>query len=360
MRSTIYFTGSTIFTFSRKDAKDAVPDENLGILTAWLISNPDHEHAGNSLHTHTPKYAVIGRDVGGGSAQIGLKRTIDYDIRIEDVCYDPTGVVVDGSFLDYVPCLGNLRPDVQDLIENPRYIKRKVVIPHGRIRAGAIISWDWHGKLPARVAYMGTRYGGFATNEVIVDIGDDDDIDADDNDCYLRIAPGNGDDRQDKREERFWPSVKGAPSSDMIDPNRVEVSISNLPARRRRPVFWGLHFQDLFRAAGYPALDYADTPQYQSFEAAALAYDDYEWTNDLKMGKPDQPFPFIINPRADLLAGIERAQTEYVVEGEVPTPASARQRGEGIPSDDGGSGGSGGMHMGHDPHNTEVCPFVSK
>lgn len=369
MNSIIHITGSAIFTFSQKDAKDAVPNENLGTLTVWLISQPKHPaHPANPLHTHTPKYAVIGRGVDGGEEQHGVKRTFDNDMTIEDVCYDATGVVVDGSFLDYVPCLGKLRPDIQFTAANPAYITRKIVIPHGRIRAGSIISWDWHGTLPARVAYMGTRYGGFATNEVIIEIGDDDDIDKDDKTCYLRITHGDAEDEQNRREEKFWPLVKGAATSDMIAPNRVELDISNLPARRRRQVFWGWHFQDLFRAANYPPLDYVNTPQYQSFEAAARAYDAYELRNDLMMSNPDQSFPFLIDPRADLLAGIEAAQTEYMVEGPIPTPASARQSGEGIPGSEvpaaerrGPRGGrAGGRHAGHDPHNTEVCPFVSK
>ena len=55
------------------------------------------------------------------------------------------------------------------------FITKKIVIPNGRIRAREFISWEWHGKTPARVAFMDTSFQGYCANEVVVDIGDDSD-----------------------------------------------------------------------------------------------------------------------------------------------------------------------------------------
>jgi len=359
MRSRIIFRGLTLFTFER-NWEDAGPNENLGTLTAWLVSDP--EHVENPLHRHSPRYAIVGRDVADPTGKwLGTPNDIVADMTIQDICYDPTGVVVDRSFLDYVPCLDDLRPDVEHSGEDATYIQRRITIPRGRIRAGEFISWDWYGKTPVRVGYMGTRYGGFATNEVIVDIGDDDDMNnVDDPKCYLEITHGKagGGNKQAGKQHKAWPLVKRGEMSENMDPNTVEVLISNLPARRRRPVFWGLHFQTLFQAAGYPPDDYMQTPQFVAFEAAARAYDAYEWRNDSGLLKAQQPFPFIIDPRADRLARIAEAPQPYVVHDPPPTPASVRQSGEGIPAGTGGKRKSHGG-MGHDPLNREICPFAS-
>lgn len=354
MRTRIIFRGLTLFTFDKKDAASAGPNENLGTMTAWLITSPDPQHRQDPLHTHKPRYTALGRNVDpNGPGQNGAKQDIVGNMTIRDVCYRDTGVVVDGSFLDYVPSFHDLRPDVANPTIDPQYVQRKIDITQGRVRTGEFIFWDWYGKTPARVGYMGTRYGGFATNEVIVDIGDDDDFEADDPKCYLEITHDqNG---PNERVEKLWPLIKGGNSSDDIDPNSVEVVITNLPARRRRPVFWGLHFQTIFEALGCPPLAYTGTPQYIAFEGAARAYDAYEWQQDQMMVKSTQPFPFIVDPKADILSGIARAPAPYAVNGAPPTPVAVRQSGEGIPPR-----GHGTMSRpaGHDPHNTEICPYV--
>jgi hypothetical protein len=354
MRTRIIFRGLTLFTFETKDAANAGPNENLGTMTAWLISSPNPNHAGDPLHTHKPRYAALGRDVDSKNhGHNGVKQDIDADLTIRDNCYRDTGVVVDGSFLDYVPSFRDLRPDFQQQRLDLSFVKRKIIIPQGRVRTGEFIFWDWYGKTPARVGYMGTRYGGFATNEVIVDIGDDDDFDADDPKCYLEITHDKGGPNQ--RVEKLWPLAKGRNFSDDIDPNTVEVVITNLPARRRRPVFWGSHFQMIFDALGCPPLDYTGTPQYVAFDGAARAYDAYEWQHDQMMVQPTQPFPFIVDPKNDVLSGIARAPVPLIVNGAPPTPVAMRQSGEGIP---GGGGGSPGARHLHDPHNTEICPYL--
>jgi hypothetical protein len=350
MRARIIFRGLTLFTFE-KNSRGAAADDNLGLLTAWLVSDPTH--ASMPLHHHTPLYALVARDVDSpdGPGHSGAKREIGSDMRIELVNHKnpPSGVVVDQSFLDYVPSLGDLHWYQGSRVQDPAYITRKIEIPSGRIRAGEFISWDWRGKTPARVAYMGTQFEGYGANEVIVDIGDDADIDADDSDYFLSIS--------DLRNKLWlWPRVKGSDVSNDIDPNTVEVMISNLPARRRRAVFWGLHYPALFQAAGYPPRDYTTSQQYQTFEATAKAYDPYEWGNDAMMVQAGQPFPFIANPDGDVLGPIGNAARESSIT--KPPSSPGRQRGEGIPKDKGNGGHQhGGKHAGHDPQNTQICPF---
>lgn len=352
MRSRIIFRGLTLF-MSEKPSQGAAAGDNLGTLTAWQVSDP--AHAKMPLHTHKPRYAAIGRDVNNpnGPGYSGVKNDITSDLRIEHVGNKAAaGVVVDGSFLDHVPCLGDLHWYQGSRVQNPTYIMRKIEIPSGRIRAGEFIVWDWQGKTPARVGYMDSAFVGYASSEVIVDIGDDDDIDSDDPKSFLRITDG-------KKEEKIWPRVKGGATDDDIEANVVEVEITNLTARRRRPVFWGLHFQALFQAAGYPSRDYTGTAQYRAFEAAARTYDAYEWGNDAMMVSAGQPFPFIVDPSAETLDPVARAGEPPIIAGAPSTPVSTRQSGEGIPGGGGGSmGGMGGMRgMGHDPANTQLCPF---
>jgi len=351
MRTRIIFRGLTAFT-TEKPSRGAAAGDNLGTLTAWQVSDPTH--ATMPLHKHTPRYAVIGRDVNNpnGPGFSGMKTDITSDLRIEYVgSKAAAGVIADGSFLDFVPCLGELHWYKGSRVQNPSYIMRKIEIPNGRIRAGEFIAWDWYGKTPAKVGYMDTPFTGYGANEVIVDIGDDDDIDKDDPKSYLRITDG-------KREEKIWPRVKGGATDDDIESNVVEVEITNLTARRRRPVFWGLHFQALFQAAGYPARDYTGNPQYRAFEAAAKAYDAYEWGNDAMMVDAGQPFPFIVDPKAEALDRIAQGAEPSVVNGPPSTPPSTRQSGEGIPGGGGTMGGMSGMRgMGHDPANTQLCPF---
>lgn len=340
MRARIIFRGLTLFEFS-KGTEGAKPNDDRGELTAWLISDPKHE--GMPLHHHKPYWGLNGRNVGSptGPGRIERKKRIPHDMRIELV--DPNlpkeGVRVEGSFLDYVPRLGDLH---KGPVEHPddSLVARKIVIPTGRIRAREFISWDWHGNTPARVAYMDTPFQGYGANEVIVDIGDDSDIHAHDDRKFLSVT-GKG------LERRLWAHTKGGDLIDDIDPNTVELLITNLTARRRRPIFWGLHFQLLFDAVGFAQRSYAGGPEFGAFVNAARAYDPDEWRTDSMM-PTNQPFPYIIDPRQEILPGIGPSGP-VTLKGPPPTPTFGRQKGEGLPG--------APMGTGMDPLNTEICPF---
>jgi hypothetical protein len=186
---------------------------------------------------------------------------------------------------------------------------------------------------------------------VIVDIGDDSDIDQHDARKYLGVT-----DLSNNRMRRLWPHAEGAATDESIDPNTVELLITNLPARRRRAVFWGLHFQTLFDAGGYtrrPAYD--NTRQYTDFVTAARSYDDYEWDNDVGAMGIGHPFPFLTDPKNDKLDAIGNVGAGQAM---VPPQPPGRGAKEGIPkAPPHQHGGTTGMSMGHDPENTQICPF---
>ena len=121
---------------------------------------------------------------------------------------------------------------------------------------------------------------------------------------------------------------RAARSVDDIDPNTVELQVTNLTARRRRPVFWGLHFQLLFEAAGYPPRDYTNEPQFQAFVRAANDYDPDEWRNDSEDG--DKP-PLPVHHRSDErdVPG-DREVSRAIITGPPPAPPG-RKKGEGLP-----------------------------
>ena len=93
-------------------------------------------------------------------------------------------------------------------------------------------------------------------------------------------------------------------------------------------MFWGLHFQLLFEAAGFAPRDYRNEPEFQAFVRAANDYDPDEWRNDSGMAI-HHPFPYIIDPTSETLPGIAKG-SRGVIKGPPPTPPG-RKKGEGVP-----------------------------
>jgi hypothetical protein len=303
---------------------------------------------------HVAKIGIDGRDCNTGALCSGVKQRFATSMRVEQKGLShPPGVTVDQSFLDYVPCLPELHGHTWKGLDR-RFITRSIEIPSGRVRTGDFISWYWLGNTPATVGYMDTVFGGFGANDVIVEIGDDSDINSDDRKKYLEVSA------EDKCDE-YWPRVKGNQLDDDIEPNTVELVFTNLTTRRRRPVFWSLHYQAVFDAAGFPRRHYVKTAQFKALEKAAMAYDAYEWQADRAMISvdPGQPFPFLSNPRKDVRDKIAPAASPYIVKG--PPPFTGRQRTEAVPM---GKSPIGMPDMpkkttgpkGHDPENSQICP----
>jgi hypothetical protein len=353
MRARIIFRGLTLFV-GEESTKGVEAGFNMRKLTAYLISDP--KHASMPLHNHRPYWGLIGRDrgkaTGRGRAQTKIQVPAVTTIQLKGYG-EPTGVTVAQSFLDYVPCLSELHWATSPGIQN-EFITRRVEILGGTIRARDFIAWDWHGNTPSEVAYMDTKFRGFGANEVVVDIaGDDLDLKYYRKNKYLSVT-GAG------VNEELWPRVKGAATDQDIDPNTVEILFTNLPARRRRAVPWGIHFQTLVDAAGYPPRlnkkgdrEYQNKAQYKAFVAAAKRYDAYEWQSDVDAMGIGQPFPFFIDPTKNRLAKLAPVRRAAMPVN--PTPVAGRKAGEGIPADNRG-GKHGHQSMGHDPDNYLICP----
>jgi hypothetical protein len=372
MRARIIFQGLTVFTHGRPTADAENGERKLGPLTAWLVSDPMHHAA--PLHTHRPYLGFIGLDARTNESRVETKHWIPFDttIRLDDPSLTP-GVVIDQSYLDYVPRLGALHPSdtrsftsILQNLQQSGLISSRITIPSGTIRARNFITWDWHGNTPTRVAYMDTNIQGFASNEVVVDIGDDSDIN-DDHCKGCLVVEGVGLNRVQQQVEprhsyefraELCPRVR-TPTDYDIDPNTVELLITNLPARRPRALFYGLHAEVASEAAGFARRDYKTTPQYERFAAVADEYDHNQWMVDepMIMG---HPFPFLIDPSEDKLDGLK----DVGERGMAVRPPDPYGRPQGVirPGAVGGDLPDHTPHVdsptGDDPQNTEICPFT--
>jgi hypothetical protein len=357
MRARIIFRGLTLFTFQKGSVEHAKDGDNMGELTVWLVSDPKMQ--GMPAHEHLPHLSTLGRESYAGTGRAHLNREFPDETRLSLASHGLTnGVTVAGSFLDYVPRLGALHHEKPNGIQES-FVTKKVVIPSGRIRAGEFISWEWHGKTPARVAFMDTAFQGYAANEVIVDIGDDSDPKGDDKTKHLLMEAG-------KKKKRFWSYTKGSQLVDEIEPNTVEILITNVAARRATSVFWGLHMMTLFDAAGYRRRGaYANAAQFDAFVRAATDYDAAEWQADREMMGIGHPYPFlIVDPAHDKLGAIRNTGEPYVIRHAPPHPDGEGKGGAkpGAPSGEtGGMSGMSGMHgnPGNDPQNRMICPLGS-
>lgn len=362
MRVRIIFRGLTLFTFQKGSTEHAKDGANMGELTAWLVSDPKMQ--GMPAHEHVPRMATMGRESFAGNGRTQLKRDFPDEMRISLQGHKLTdGVTVADSFLDYVPCLGAMHSGKPKGIQES-FITKKIVIPGGRIRSREFISWDWHGNMPTRVAFMDTPFQGYGANEVVVDIGDDSDPNGEDKKSYLLMEAG-------KKKRRLWSYTKGSGLVDDIEPNTVEVLFTNVAAKRATSVFWGLHMMSLFDAAGYErSRAYRNAAQFEAFERAALEYDANEWRADRGMMGIGHPFPFLIlDSENDKLGAIRNAGDPYVMQHTPPHPAGQRvgtgktDTGHGGMTggmgDMGGMGGMPGMggHPANDPENVTICPL---
>jgi hypothetical protein len=395
MRAELIFRGLTVVTFDKLSC-EAKPGDNLGAMTVWLISDPEHTKMAAALaagaagaaaprgggsspsmsgmgtnaptttttttaaspmgavggmsreldmsaHVHRPYWRMLGQENG----RIDTRRLwIPRNARIE-LTNNPAveqGVVVDESFLDYVPCLCDLHgvrraiDDVVRVLARSPLVTSRIEIPHGRARAGELIAWAWRGKTPSRVAYMGTDYVGYATNELIVDIGD-----ASDNpDQHLEVT-GTGENAVQQAfagKSGYSVAARLRPAGnsqldDEVGPNTVQLLTTNLPPKRDYPTFWGTHFVMNSTAAGFNKMSYEKSSQFQDFATQAVSYTapdkSVPWLLDRAMGL-DQPFPFLvdIDPKMDALEKID-ATGPGMLTRPLPPP-------------------------GHDPENIQICP----
>ena len=146
-----------------------------------------------------------------------------------------------------------------------------------------------------KVAYMDTPFQGYGANEVIVDVGDDSDIDHYDENKFLSLTGK-------EMNEALWPRTKGGALVDDIDPNTVELQVTNLTAPHQRPVFWGLHFGLLFEAAGFAprATRTRRSSKRSCGPRTTTIRTSGETAREMAI---THPFPYIIDPASETLPG---------------------------------------------------------
>ena len=332
MRVRIIFRGLTLFEFA-KEADPGDPKHNRGTLTAHLVSH------GTGAHVHRPKLQIYGLTTSNGTQpEPAPARQFNETVTmaLKRRTSPPAGVSVATSFLDYVPDLNLLSPRAKRSGDiDMGFVEASVVLNEGTLRARDFVSWDWHGNAPVPVAYMGTSFRGFAASEAVVDI-DDKSVVGDN--CFVIES-------NDSATNGEWtPMVMGSETSDDVSPNTVEVSITNFAHQRPHPLYWNMHYQWLFAAAGFePLLDaatkeplYAKSEQYLALKKAAQDFDKTEWDHDFDdiVQRLGHPFPFILD-RLEPLAPIAEFREPYVPTGHPPFPPGT----------------------GHDPRSRPICPF---
>ena len=349
MRARIIFRGLTLFV-GKNSTRGITTDFNVGELTAYLLNDPDRVK--HPRHNHKPYMGIIGRKHNDKTSDgfIEVKGPVANETTIELVGYGkPSGVTAMESFLDYVPCMSELHWGDSTGIKD-KYVTRKIIIKNGTIRARDFITWEGHGNTPTEIAFMDTNFRGFAANEVVVDIGDDDeDIDDPDPQRFLSLTGGDG------KERKLWAHKKGPPADEYIEPNVVEVVIENLPARGVRPLPWGMHGQTLATGAGYPPrTEYENKAQYDAFVAAAMAYDSRAWQRDFDAMGIGQPFPYFVEPAKDRLPKLREESKAALAVNPIPL-APGRRANQGISKDDPDEHHHGSKA--NDPASVVICPF---
>jgi hypothetical protein len=376
MRARIIFRGLILFRFETpRNAPEGL--SNRGRLTAWLVSDPKHMNmspdapsggmrmgsssAGSSqtdsdsqmgahggMHVHVPYIGIYGRVAPGGRPADTVGAEVRYvgipiapgETTLELIGHGtPSGVSTTSGFDEYVPDLRNLRPDPPAASRGEFAISR-IKLPHGNLRARDLVSWDYDANQPTAVGFMGTTYGGFVANEAVLDVGDDSDYEADDPSKFLSVESTTG-----EIPSRLWPLSKGTHYVQETDPNTVEILITNFAPQRRRGVFWSLHYQALFDAAGFVRdASYENSVQYQKFTEFAADFDPHELADDLTDMGIGQPFPYILPDRI-LPADGPRPGQDVIIQS-APRDHGGRGKHEGLPE-----------LVGTDPWARPICPL---
>lgn len=354
MRARIIFRGLILFRFDEPRQGDPESPCSRGGLTAWLVSDPKHasmaagdaamakdtpamggmamdggadEHADlGALHEHVARIGIYARDPDGNEVKLVGEPLAQGETKFELFGHNtPRGVFTTPGFDKYVPNIAKLRTDDR-VAPQPDFYKSWITLPHGTLRARDLVSWDFDANVPAEVAFMGTGYRGFVANEAVLDVGNDDgDFEEDDPFKYLSVTTATP-----NVPARLIPLTKGTRYVDETDPNTVEILITNFAAQRRRGVFWSLHYQSLFDAAGYVRdRSYQDRDQFTHFVSVAKGFDEYEWGRDLAGMDIGQPFPYIIPESFESPQGMHRA--DAVVIDAIPRDEGVRTKHEGLP-----------------------------
>ncbi|HUQ81761.1 MAG TPA: hypothetical protein VM076_11505 [Gemmatimonadaceae bacterium] len=263
----IIFRGLILFRFPSGDDKDA------GKLVAQLINKreiprrpkkatSDRPPRGPHEHHHVGQIQIA-TDHGEGDQRSPVD--LDPGERIEIIAVDenskPLGaspVQRSPSFDVHVPRLGEIiaagTPNVRAMPDkrtkrNDDLVSNVITVDRGTIRARQLVMWDEgafpiQGKqgaspsVPGLVKFVGSDFKGYVASEFVVDID----------------APGVA--IKGFKRNQMNRSYHGRGNLNHRVPyNMAEVLITNFEVQDDTPHPFGLDFQWLFEAAGYPAVD---------------------------------------------------------------------------------------------------------
>jgi len=260
-----------------------------------------HPRGKGGPHEHNPQIQIIGdappphdsvpKDISIRDTTIRIKATGGSAVRPTD------------SFINHVPKLSEVVANATDpkyrlakpTTPNPRLIHTVVTVNRGAIRVKDVVPWDaganplaggeapkgQRPSSPAELKFLGSQLRAHMASECVVDI---DDVERLEIDAVPALGLPNS------------VTPFSAPNLE-VGPDMVEILVTNYTARRRKAVPWGMDFQWLFEAAGYPTTELGG-PEMSYFEQFATQYDSAEFTTDkttlLGGGTVGRPFPYVV------------------------------------------------------------------
>ncbi|GBD31640.1 hypothetical protein HRbin33_00599 [bacterium HR33] len=283
----LVFRGLIWYHFEKpRTAKDSgwVSGSSRGTLTAYLINDADCHHAD---HYHVPRLACIGREATTGAEVLGRPHIIAGQ-RLVIGGIGSGGVAPDASFHEHVPWMrevyygSNWASQPAPVERNWNLVAAEVVVPAGRIWTRTLATWtpDIRGSNPGPERPV--RYGFFwnpqwtprsLANECIVEAdleGDALELEALSTQLYSEGVP-----------RKLAPLTDSAVLRHEVEPDTVDLLITNLPAYRARRTPWAVHYAVLFEAAGFPGAPYG--PEFSRLEQRARALDRESWERDAHM-----------------------------------------------------------------------------
>lgn len=304
----IIFRGLMLFHFPKAG------EANAGKLVACLINDSEltggfenasipHKQHGRHEHHHSAEIQVL--DDGRDPKPVLLPERADVDIVVLGDNQKPVSTAP--SFDDHVPDLETIIAKGTDAIRDagrrdadrkPELIQNVVTVDRGVAHVKKVINWDEDGYplsgkpadrrrrpgAPALLKFMGSTVRGHMASEVVVEIDDASSIELRSTDKKSKALNG-------RRKGPVRPNHR-------VPLDTVEVLVTNYEFRRDGPVAWGLDYQWLFEAVGYPAVPLGGD-EFERWSAFARQYDPSSFENEtlLLLGGQNnpvgRPFPYI-------------------------------------------------------------------
>jgi len=289
-----------------------IPESEPKKLLAYMVNNPNlpggskpDEHA----HYHRTEIQILAGKEQGLDPLAKVPKVLNPKAAL-DIIVGEKGVKPSRSFSEYIPNLAKViekatipgysqakptrNPSLGDTL-----IQNIITVDGGIVRARNVTTWDEGGyplsgkpadgvkaDLPAKLKFMGSSVRGHMATDVVVEIPGD-----------KIVALKNEHRALDIRE---WQESDGPRDPDM-PPGTVEILVTNYEPPMEKPIPWGLDFQWLFEAAGYPPTDLSKSAddEFKKWVTAAEAYDPGLFKTDFNTFFPNgpmgSPFPYIQN-----------------------------------------------------------------